>query len=433
MIQLWPVRRRIVSSFAAAALLAFSPAPQATLGQKANDDRLAEAAEKMSDTWSRIVPVSDPPDAKFGDWRMSVQEGWLVVERRTGDDKVEWKIVLAKVVGDEPPEIVVSRMPQGARMVQNRRDAKGVQTATAVPGPTGPIPGTLRLSYRDGRYFIRDGFSSLRCLRQPKASNATWPRLDVPPRDAKGPSGMAGGRTGVVSAQASDSWITVAAGARGGPGGVVAADCLVRLTHTDLRGAGSLGFTGGEISRVTSGEWFVLDDGDLLVAEKLDAWRLPGALQAQAQRDPALAARLATEKLGGSPAPELSGQTWLNADRGPTWQELRGKPVLLVLFDLKQPPFVPLVPPLLAFAQMYGKQGLAIVGVHANGPRDEIEKRLAEQQIAFPVLIDDGKTTERYGIGYSACLLIDREGKVVSVYKDSLAPPAEIEKLLEAK
>jgi hypothetical protein len=46
------------------------------------------------------------------------------------------------------------------------------------------------------------------------------------------------------------------------------------------------------------------------------------------------------------------------------------------------------------------------------------------------VLIDDGKTAERYGLGYSGCVLIDREGNVVSAYKDSLAPPTEIEKLL---
>ncbi|HVA49507.1 MAG TPA: hypothetical protein VNH11_24285 [Pirellulales bacterium] len=69
--------------------------------------------------------------------------------------------------------------------------------------------------------------------------------------------------------------------------------------------------------------------------------------------------------------------------------------------------------------------------VHANHPRDEVKKKLADERITFPVLIDDGKTAERIGIGFSACLLVDREGKVLSVYKDSLAPPAQIEKLLE--
>lgn len=151
------------------------------------------------------------------------------------------------------------------------------------------------------------------------------------------------------------------------------------------------------------------------------------------KRDAASAVRVAMQKLAGSPAPDLSGSVWLNADKPTTWKSLRGKSVLLVLFDLKQASFVPLVAPLLAYREMYGKQGLAIVGVHANGPREEIEKRLADEKITFPVLIDDGKNEERFGIGFSACLLIDREGKVVSVYKDSLAPPAEIEKLLEER
>jgi hypothetical protein len=151
--------------------------------------------------------------------------------------------------------------------------------------------------------------------------------------------------------------------------------------------------------------------------------------QQQLARKSALAARIALEKLAGSPAPELSGTVWLNTDKPPNWQELRGKPVLLVVFSLKQPSFLPLVPPLLAFHETYGPQGLQFIGFHARDPRDEVEKRLTEERIVFPVLIDDGKIEERFGSGMT-CLLIDREGKVVSVYKDSLAPPAEIEKLL---
>jgi hypothetical protein len=323
------------------------------------------------------------------------------------------------------------------RMV--RRDANGAVTETPVPGPIGPIPGSLRLSYRDGRYFIRDGFLNLRCLRQPKTGDDAWPKLEVPPRVAKGAgAGMAASRTVVLSNHKSDSWITVIASPqaamRAGSEGLaptMTADCLVRMTHIDLREAGApLRTSGGDMASVTLGEWFVLDDGDLLVARKVDAWHLSNALMARAQRDPAFGSKLATEKLAGSPAPDLSGETWLHTERPPTWESLRGKPTLLVLFDLKQPSFVPLVAPLLAFQEMYGKQGLAIVGVHAKGPPDEVEKRLAEQGITFPVLIDDGKTMERYLAGYSACVLIDRDGKVVSVYKNSLAPPAEMEKLL---
>lgn len=134
-----------------------------------------------------------------------------------------------------------------------------------------------------------------------------------------------------------------------------------------------------------------------------------------------------------SAAPDLSGDVWLNADEPPTWKSLRGKPVLLVFFDLRQPSFLPLVPPLLGFRETYGKQGLVVIGVFAKAPRDEIAKYLAEEGITFPVLIDDGKTAERFVVGYSACVLIDREGKVVSLYRHSLASPADIEKLIGAK
>jgi hypothetical protein len=170
---------------------------------------------------------------------------------------------------------------------------------------------------------------------------------------------------------------------------------VVRLYHADLKESTGLKFTvRRSVPRVSYGEWFLIDDGELLIAERLDAWRLPLALQAQSKRDPALAARLATEKLAGSPAPELSGNTWLNTAKPASWNDLHGKPVLLVLFDLKQPSFVPLAAPLLAFQEMYRSQGLAIVGVHADGPREDIEKRLA---------------AEKHKKGFAGCGLVDSQ------------------------
>ncbi|MGH8165547.1 MAG: redoxin domain-containing protein, partial [Rhodanobacteraceae bacterium] len=335
--------------------------------------------------------------------------------RRSGYE-VEWKIVLAKVVGDEPPKIIVDRISPGASVV--RRDAGGDTTA---PARIGPLPGMLRLSYRDGRYFIRDEAGSLRSLREPKTETAPWPKVEMPARDAKGfGSGMAGSARSVLAGQVSDSWITVAAGPQRTREKGIVADCLVRVAHQDLHEASGMKFSGAPgLARFTYGPRFVIDDGDLLVAEKLDAWQLPFELKRLAQRDPALAARLAMQKLAGSPPPELSGETWLNVDEPPTWKSLRGKPALLVLFDLKQPSFAPLVPPLLAFEETYGKQGLAVIGVYAKRPRGEVEKLLTDERINFPVLIDDGKTAERYGLGYSACVLIDREGNVASVYTNS--------------
>jgi len=141
----------------------------------------------------------------------------------------------------------------------------------------------------------------------------------------------------------------------------------------------------------------------------------------------------AASTLTGLPAPELSGKVWLSAKGPLKWKDLRGKPVLLILFDLRQPSFVPLVPAILTYEDSYGKDGLTVIGVHQNCPRDEVAKRLADERITFPVLIDDGKTGPRFVHGYSSSFLIDGEGKVISGYKNLLIPPAEIEKLLDGK
>ncbi|HQU44588.1 MAG TPA: redoxin domain-containing protein, partial [Pirellulales bacterium] len=388
----------------------------------------------MSDSWSRTLPVSDPPDAKYGEWRAWVQDGWLLAERRTGDGEIEWKIVLARIVGDEPPEIVVNRMPRGTQITH--KDARtGERILLGAPGP---IPGALRLSYCNGRFFIRDEYCSLRCLRQFKTQDDRWPELKTPPADSPARESFSNGGPGSsqITCRASNAWFTAVASPQHAAqrDRQAVPDSLVRLFPTDLQQLGGLEFETGPLGppRIRYGEWFLVDDGELLVAEKLDAWRLTDELEFRARFNPALALRLAKRKLAGSPPPDLSGEVWLNTELPQTWKELHGKTVLLVLFDLEQPSFLPLMPPLLGFQEMYGKQGLVVIGVHANHPRDEVKKKLADERITFPVLIDDGKTAERFGIGFSACLLIDREGKVVAVYKDSLAPPAEIEKLLEA-
>jgi hypothetical protein len=373
----------------------------------------AKDTEKISATWSRIMPIKTPdPDKRIGWWRVWVEEGWIVAERRTDDDQVEWKIVLAKVVGDEEPRIDASKI-----------DA-------------------LRLDYRDGRYFIRDfstlgageaQFGRLYCRRERKTDEDHGPELPIPTRDSDRFHGFSG-KNGEWSlgGQVTDSWVTVSAGpARDWK--LLYADCIVRLFHTDLEVREHGGGAGGGFGKKYYGEWFVEDDGELLVSSRQQAWLLADEFNRRAKDDPALAARLAMKKLGGGPAPELSGDVWLNTDKQPTLKSLRGKPVLLVLFDLRQRAFMSLVPPLLAFHETYGKQGLAIVGVFANATRQDVAEELADDGIKFPVVIDDGKTAERYGVGYSACVLIDRQGKVVSVYKGSLASPAEIEKLLEQK
>lgn len=337
---------------------------QAASGRAADDAATPTAeSEKMSDKWSRIVPVSDPPDPTFGEWRVWAQKGWLLAERRTCDE-VEWKVVLARLVGDELPKIDVERPQQRARAVRKLNGK-----AEALPGPAGPMPGAMRLSYRDGRYFIRDEFGSLRCLRELKTDERPWPELELPPRDAQAKVGrMVAPQLGPI---VGDSWIVDHAGPQRGLQNI-SADCLLRLTHQDVQEPGGIKFNYRPgVRRLTCGNWFVVDDGALLVAERLESHQLP--------------------------------------------------------------PFAPLTAPLLSYHEAYGKKELQIIGVHAACPHDQLEKLIAEKQIKFPVVIDDeGQTAARYKMGFQASFLIDRQGKVVAGYKDLLVPPAEIEKLLNA-
>jgi hypothetical protein len=214
-----------------------------------------------------------------------VQDGWLLVERRTGEDQIEWKIVLAKVVGDEPPEMVAERLAAGAGV--DRRDPR--TGAMVTPGAVGPVPRPFRLSYRDGRYFIRDEFGSLRCLREPKREQDHWPEIEVPAGLTEG-SASGGPGSSLLTGRVSNSWFTVfaqPATRKGAPQAPV--DSLVRLYHTDLQERGGPQFRGRRgAPRVTCRGWSLIDDGELLVAEKLDAWRFTPALRRQAKFNPDL-------------------------------------------------------------------------------------------------------------------------------------------------
>ncbi len=246
----------------------------------------ARPAEKLTEDWSRVIPVADPADAKYGQWRVWVQDGWLLVERRTGEDEIEWKIVLAKVVGDEPPAIVAERLAAGAGA--DRRDPR--TGAVVTPGAAGPVPRPFRLSYREGRYFIRDEFGSLRCLREPKREQDRWPEIEVPPGAGLTEGSASGGPgSSLLTGRVSNSWFTVFAQPATKKGAPPApAEGLVRLYHTDQQRRGGPQFTGRRgAPRVNFGAWSLIDDGELLVAEKVDGWRSTAAFRRRGKSPPA--------------------------------------------------------------------------------------------------------------------------------------------------
>lgn len=82
---------------------------------------------------------------------------------------------------------------------------------------------------------------------------------------------------------------------------------------------------------------------------------------------------------------------------------------------------------LLELLETYSKQGLTVIGVHANGPPHEIQKRLAEEHIKFPVLIDDGEGSKRFGVPFSTSILLDWTGTVVRLTNNvGLRQPASL-------
>lgn len=359
----------------------------------AAEEQAAPAAAKLSDKWSTTVhlPAYSYPsnDIPSGECRAWVEQGWLVVDRRTDQDEIEWKIVLAKAVGGVPPQIDASR------------------------------PGALRVSFRDGRYFIRDEFGDFRCLREPKRPGQDWPQIDLPERQPNA-GGAVGEKIDVFFVK---QWCFIAAGPKRG-----AVDSLVRLNHRDLIENGPL--CGVEVSdhvnRGMSGELTLLDDGDLLVGQRLENWV---AVKKLARRE-------LRKKLPGSPAPKLTG-TWLNTGGEKlSWDDLKGNAVLLVFFNLSfQPSFTERLPEMKALDEFYDK-GLVIVGVHSRSSAEEGEQLVekAGLKLKFPVLVDEYDTENRYGVeDMPSYFLIDREGKIVWANLPTLPPRAEIEKLLPSK
>jgi thiol-disulfide isomerase/thioredoxin len=119
---------------------------------------------------------------------------------------------------------------------------------------------------------------------------------------------------------------------------------------------------------------------------------------------------------GGMPAPEISGQNWLNS--GPMRiAELKGKVVLVEFWTFGCYNCRNVEPYIKGWHQKYADKGLVIIGVDA--PEFSYERSVAnvqryvrEHAIQYPVAIDnDFSTWNRYKNRYwPAMYLIDKRG-----------------------
>src|SRR6266852_9960483 len=118
----------------------------------------------------------------------------------------------------------------------------------------------------------------------------------------------------------------------------------------------------------------------------------------------------------GSPAPEITGQTWINA--APTrLADLKGKVVLVEFWTFGCFNCRNVEPYVKDWHQKYADQGLVVIGVHApefDYERDieNVKQHIRKNDIRYAVPIDNDFTTwNRYGNRYwPAMYLIDKQG-----------------------
>ena len=121
---------------------------------------------------------------------------------------------------------------------------------------------------------------------------------------------------------------------------------------------------------------------------------------------------------GGIPAPEIIGQTWLNA--APTrLADLKGKVVLIEFWTFGCYNCRNVEPHVKEWHRKYADQGLVVIGIHTPETDFEryvknVEHYVREQHISYAVVTDNDFTTwNRYGNrAWPTVYLIDKHGLI---------------------
>jgi RNA polymerase sigma factor (sigma-70 family) len=346
-------------------------------------------AAKLAEGWSQTIeePRETAGGKKdlVGRWKLTVEQGWLIVRRETAAGELEWQVVLARAADGPLPQTRVDEV------------------------------GAIEVKY--GSYFVREIFGSLRVLRERKtADSPPWPQPQLEPADQV--RHAAGAKSPHVTGWITGDWFWAAAGLDGGR-----SDVLVRLQHKDLFGNGSgCSSTGNQLVRMFYGDRNLQDDGDLLVADRALAPDVERAL---------LLRKIKKELVGTQPAPALDGQAWFNGPAELALEKLRGKVVLLDFWGAWCGPCVAKLPRSEELYQKYKERGLVVIGVHSAYTAEKLRAILEEKKITFPVVHDRGATAERYAIeAWPTYFLIDKAGKVVWGFKHDPPEEKQIEELL---
>jgi thiol-disulfide isomerase/thioredoxin len=326
--------------------------------------------------------IPDPKGNKETGDRVTlwVEGGWLLARRESQSGELEWQIVLARATDARPPEIKIDSESR-----------------------------SLSIHYRT--FFVREMLGHLRVLRERKDSHSpAWP---TPPGIMEQhPLATAGGTMALTR---SGNWHWVMSGPSDEK-----PDVRLRLQHAELgEHPGAQGFA-ADLARAFSGDAWLQDEGDLLVARRttIDA--------AEAQ----LAVRKMRRKIETEPPP-LDSKTWLNTSEELSLEKLKGKVVLLDFWGQWCVPCVKKLPRSQDLYTTFKSQGLVVIGVHSADRSENVDQFLKSKTVSFPVMIDRGETAKRYLVDvWPTYFLIDKKGKVVSGFVHDPPDACEIERLL---
>jgi thiol-disulfide isomerase/thioredoxin len=139
------------------------------------------------------------------------------------------------------------------------------------------------------------------------------------------------------------------------------------------------------------------------------------------------------KRMIGSPPPPLEGGEWFNVDAPLTWDDLRGKVVLLDFWGIYCGPCVATVPKLKRLYKKHRVDGLIVLGVHTNsyGTAEDVREFIEDRKITYPVLMATDETFEAFGQwGLPTYFLVDREGKIDLGFSNQVPWGRQIKRLL---
>ena len=330
----------------------------------------------IQDGWKRTVPITEKPWGDAGQYVIWVERGWLQVRRETTNGQADWHVVLARASSPTQP---------------------------IIKSPKEPPEGTSRfeVSYREGRYFVREDLNVLRALREPKpADQNTWPGIIISSEHFEKMRAFRGGSNlhpPLTFGAAVDSWFRYASGPRDD-----LFDCWLRLTPTILMKDSGHGVrvTDSGLRQTFAGSNWVLDDGELLVAN----------------RSSKAEAKLFDDVAVGELAPPLEAKT-LNGTPIKL-NDYRGKYVLLDFWATWCGPCLQDIPRLQEVYEEFGRdKRFVMISLSIDEKVGELRNFVETKKLPWiqTILETEGKVTQAYGIeAIPATFLISPDGKVIA-------------------